>query len=102
MLDGAPLSAQTCQSERIRFMEVDVRSTAGQGAIGFTQVQCDLDRYSLAMTPLGRVVIGVRAIALDSQQRKCLRFYGEAAATAMTAYPEMPARVELKAVNACR
>lgn len=102
-LDGAFLQAQSCQTERIDFMEVEVRSLSGGGSIGYTQVRCDLDRYSLDMTPLGSVLLRVGAMGKDSRGMPCLRRYGEAPVRAATSYPEAPARIELKAVaGACR
>ncbi|MCS6915338.1 MAG: hypothetical protein RMK29_18885 [Myxococcales bacterium] len=94
-LDGAFLTTERCQAERIEFMEVEVRSLTGPAQIGFTHVQCDLDRYSIAMAPLGRVLLRVGALGRDARGAPCLRRYGEATAVAGTAYPDRPTRVEL-------
>ena len=102
-IDGAPLTTERCTAERIAFMEVEVVSTTGAGSLAYTQVRCDLDRYSLQMTPLGRVVVRVGGMGTDSRERPCLRRYGEALVTAGTTYPEQPTPVTLRAIaDACR
>ena len=101
-LDGAFFTAERCKAENIAFMEVEVQAATGPGQVGFSQIQCDLDKYSLTMTPLGRVILRVSAMGKDTAGMPCLRRYGEAATTATTSYPQAPTRVELKGVVNCR
>lgn len=98
-LDGATLDAARCQAERISYMEVEVRSVVNETGVSYTQVRCDLDRYTLFNTPEGPVVVGVVAIGKDSRGSECARYYGEARATAGTTTPQAVTPVALKVVG---
>lgn len=98
-LDGAILDAARCQAERISYMEVEVHSAVDDTAVFYTQVRCDLDRYTIFNTPEGPVVIGVLAVGKDSKGNECARYYGEARTTAGTSTPQAATPVALRVVG---
>lgn len=98
-LDGASLDAARCQAERISYMEVEVRSVVDETGVSYTQVRCDLDRYTLFNTPEGPVLIAVLAVSKDGKGNECARYYGEARATAGTSTPQAVTPLLLRAVG---
>lgn len=101
-LDGAYFDLQRCQKLGIDYMEVAVQQVAGEGLVGYTEVRCDLDRYSLEMTPEGQVQVTVSALRKDARGRTCLVRGGAVLLNAGRDYPPAPTAIELKYLGDCR
>ena len=94
-LEGATLTASTCESARIDSMNVYVASRADPNqVVDFRKVACALDRYSMAMVPLGPVRVFVDAVR-NTPNVECVRYAGQADTTSTSQFPSQPQPVVL-------
>ncbi len=100
-LGGMTFTPERCQSERIDYMNVTLRSTTDGEQVGFVNVTCGLDRYSVAMAPSGPVRLYVDAVRLVGS-RECVRYSGIASGNVGKEYPQTPTSVPLQTISNCR
>ena len=101
-LNGAPLTAQSCTTERITSMNVFVASRQDREQnVEFTNTTCGLDRFSMAMIPSGAVRVFVDAVREVSGQDPCVRYSGQVDLSAGSSFPSQATPVVLKLVANC-
>jgi hypothetical protein len=101
-LNGAPLDAAACKTERITSMNVLVLSKLDTRlGTEFTNVACALDRYSMAMLPEGPVRIFVDAVN-ETKSGSCVRYSGRVDTTTTSQFSSTPIPVALQLVGACQ
>jgi hypothetical protein len=100
-LNGAPLTAQSCQSLQLTSMQVAVASLTDSSQLAeFVSVSCGLDRYSIEMVPSGPVRIFVDGMNRGSSG-SCIRYSGQIDTAIGTQFPTTPVDVALHAVANC-
>lgn len=102
MLNGAALTPDRCQSERIDSMTVQVVSERySQSSVEFINVVCGLSRYSMEHVPSGPVSVYVSAIRTLSSQRQCVRYAAIGHTTAADQFQQSPFPINLLTVTDC-
>jgi len=107
-LNGAPLTASSCQTERITSMRVNIAVPVQRGAYvelipytEFLNVTCGLDLYSIAMIPSGPLHVSVEALHEVDGRTSCVRYFAEASINAGSQFPSQPVKMPLRFVADC-
>lgn len=101
-LNGAPLTAESCKTERVTSMNVFVASKSDRDQnVEFVNATCGLDRFSMATIPSGSVRVFVDAVHEVEGKDPCVRYSGQVDVSAGSSFPSQAAPVVLKLVANC-
>ena len=101
-LNGAPLTADSCKSERITSMNVFVVNKQDRSEnVEFENVTCGLDRYSMAMVPEGSLRVFVDAVRDADGSPQCVRYSGQADTVGGSSFSTQATTLILQPVNKC-